>query len=75
MRKSNIASGFLVGVNAASLGLMLSVAIILGKTTLHNTSAWIIFLAATVIVIIKNINAVLIVLIAAVAGWLLSLII
>jgi chromate transporter len=72
MRKSKIASGFLDGVIAASLGLMLSVSVILGKATLHSATAWIIFLAAGVILIIKNINSVWIVLGGAAAGWMLS---
>lgn len=75
LRNSRIASGFLDGVNAASLGLMLSVTIFLGRSTLQNATAWIIFLAAAVLIITKNINTVWIILGGAATGWLFTLVI
>jgi chromate transporter len=73
LRKSRLASGFLDGVNAASLGLMLSVAITLAGTTLSGIGSWIIFLLAASITAIWNLNATWIVLGASVLGWMFSL--
>jgi chromate transporter len=73
LRKSRLASGFLDGVNAASLGLMLSVAITLAGTTLSDTGSWIIFLLAASIAAIWNLNAAWIVLGSSVLGWMFSL--
>jgi chromate transporter len=74
IRKNKAASGFLNGVNAASLGLMLSVTIILAKTALVNFSSVIILLLAATILMMKKVNAVWIILTSAVVGWLLSII-
>jgi chromate transporter len=73
LRKSPLASGFLDGVNAASLGLMLAVTIILAGSTLASLSAWIIFLLATGGVIVWNFNAVWIVIGGALLSWCFSL--
>jgi len=74
IRKNKAASGFLNGVNAASLGLMLSVTIILAKTALNNISSIIILLLAVIILMMKKVNAVWIILASAVVGCLLSII-
>ena len=74
IRKYKVASGFLNGVNAASLGLMLSVTIILTKTALISLSSLFILLLAMLLVIVKKVNAVWIILGSAAAGWLMSLI-
>ncbi len=73
LRKSASTAGFLDGVNAASLGLMLSVCMMLGISTLVNPGSWIIFVAAAVVVLQRNLHAAWIVLGAAVLGWLLSM--
>jgi chromate transporter len=73
LRKSAMTAGFLDGVNAASLGLMLSVCAILGISTLVNPGSWIIFVAAAVAVLQRNLHAAWIVLGAAVLGWLFSM--
>jgi chromate transporter len=74
LRKSPVASGFLDGVNAASLGLMLAVTIILAGSTLTNVGAWIIFLLAMCVVIVWNLNAVWIVVGGALLSWCFSLV-
>jgi chromate transporter len=74
LRKSPLASGFLDGVNAASLGLMLSVTIKLGMTALSGVGSWIILLLAVVIVIAWNVNAAFVVLGSAIVGWAFSLV-
>jgi chromate transporter len=72
LRKSPYASGFLDGVNAASLGLMLAVTIALSVSALTNITGWTIFLIAFAFVVWKNINAAWIVLGSAVLGWMLT---
>jgi chromate transporter len=72
LRKSPAMKGFLDGVNAAALGLMLAVCYTLGSTVLTNTSAWIIFILAAIAVFIRNINTMWLMLGSAAAGWLLS---
>ncbi len=72
LRKSPSTAGFLDSVNAASLGLMLSVCAILGISTLVNPGAWIIFIAAAVAIVVWNFHAAWIVVSAAILGWLLS---
>ncbi len=72
LRKSPLASGFLDGVNAASLGLMLAVTVPLATTALTSVTSWLILLSATAVVIGWNINAAWIVLGSAVLGWLFS---
>ena len=74
LRKSPSSAGFLDGVNAASLGLMLSVCITLGVATLQGIGSWIIFLAAGAVVVRLNVHAGWVIAGAAVAGWILSLV-
>jgi chromate transporter len=69
LRNSPLASGFLDGANAASLGLMLAVTIVLAQSTLVTVSAWIIFLLAASAVVVWNLNAVWIVLGGALLNW------
>ena len=72
LRKSSVAAGFLNGVNAASLGLMLAVCISLCTSTLTNVGSWLIFAIAAIVVILWNIHAAWIVGGAAFLGWLIS---
>jgi chromate transporter len=69
MRKSPLASGFLDGVNAAALGLMLAVTFTLTSSALSTVGSWIILLLAAIVVIIWNVNAVWIVGGSAILGW------
>ena len=73
LRKSPLASGFLDGVNSASLGLMLAVTIKLALTALTGVGPWLIVLIASVLVLRWNINAAWIVIGSAILGWLFSL--
>ena len=73
LRKSPLASGFLDGVNAASLGLMITVCIVLAASALTGVGSWIIFLLAAGAVAIWNVNAAWIVAASALLGWLFSL--
>ena len=73
LRKSPLASGFLDGVNAASLGLMLAVTVVLAESTLIAPVSWIILVLSALAMIIWNLNAGWIVLGSAALGWLLSL--
>lgn len=57
LRRSAVTRGFLDGVNAASLGLMLAVCVTLGSTTLTSISAWMIFLLAAIVLSKWNLNA------------------
>jgi chromate transporter len=72
LRKSPLTRGFLDGVNAASLGLMLSVAMLLGGSTLTTLSSGIVFLLATAALILWNLNPAWIVAGGAVLGWVFS---
>ena len=69
LRKSPGVRGFLDGVNAGSLGLMLGVTIFLAGSSLTTLSSGIIFLAAAIAVIVWNINAAWIVAGGAALGW------
>ena len=73
VRKSSSASGFLNGVNAASLGLMLAVTVKLATAALSGIASWFILLLAMVVVIAWNINTAWIVLGSAILGWLSSM--
>lgn len=73
VRKSSSASGFLNGVNAASLGLMLAVTVKLATAALSGIASWFILLLAMVVVIAWNINPAWIVLGSAILGWLSSM--
>ena len=69
MRKSPLAGGFLDGVSAASVSLMLAVAIKLALAGLTGFGEWIIFLAAAIAVAVWKINAAWIVIASAILGW------
>lgn len=73
LRGSRTAAGFLDGVNAASLGLMLAVAVRFGTAVLTAPGAWAIFVAGALLVASNRVGAAWIVAGSAVAGWLLSL--
>jgi chromate transporter len=72
LRKSPSTSGFLDGVNAASLGLMLAVCATLGVATLVNAGTWTIFIVAAAAIIVWNLHAAWIVVGAAILGWIFS---
>jgi chromate transporter len=72
LRKSPLAGGFLDGVNAASLGLMLAVTIQLAMAALSGVGSWLMFLIASIIIIVWNVNAAWIVMGSAILAWLLS---
>ncbi|HTR80091.1 MAG TPA: chromate efflux transporter [Bacteroidota bacterium] len=73
MRKSALSAGFLDGVNAASLGLMLAVCVVLGRSTLSGPATWLIFIASAIAIVRWNLHAGWIVGGAAVLGWVFSL--
>ncbi|MGA2623874.1 MAG: chromate efflux transporter [Bacteroidota bacterium] len=72
LRKSPLAGGFLDGVNAASLGLMVAVCVTLGLTTLTGIRSWIIFALAAIILIRWNVHPAWIVAGSAIIGYLSS---
>ena len=72
IRKFKAASGFLNGVNAAALGLMLFVALQFAKFKLNNINAILILLAAIILLLIKKVNVVWIIIGSAAMGWLLA---
>ncbi|MGA7159620.1 MAG: chromate efflux transporter [Bacteroidota bacterium] len=74
LRKSALTAGFLDGVNAASLGLMLAVCVTLGVSTLVSSGTWVIFVAAAAVVLVWNLHAAWIVVGAAILGWLFSMV-
>ena len=74
IRSSKLMKGFLDGVNAASLGLMASVCITLAIANLTVMVMWVIFIAALLLLIIRNVSAVWIVLGAGVIGLLMPLV-
>jgi chromate transporter len=65
---------FLNGVNAASLGLMLSVTLMLSATALVSWYSWVILTVSVMLIILTKTNTTWILLGSAAAGWLLSLI-
>ncbi|MGA9363913.1 MAG: chromate efflux transporter [Bacteroidota bacterium] len=73
LRRSAVARGFLEGVSAASLGLMLGVCLTLGSTTLTSIGAWTIFLLAVIVLSQWSVNAAWIVGGSSVLGWLFSI--
>ncbi len=73
LRRSPLASGFLDGVNAASLGLMLAVTVKLALAALSGVGAWLIFLIGVIVVSAWNINSAWIIFGSAFLGWLFSL--
>jgi len=72
LRKSPGVRGFLDGVNAASIGLMIGVCFTLGRSALLGWGAWGVFLGALVITLRYRVNAAWIVAAAALAGWVLA---
>jgi chromate transporter len=73
LRKSPLASGFLDGVNAASLGLMLTVTVKLALAALSGVGSWLIFLIGVIVVSVWNINSAWIIFGSSFLGWLFSL--
>jgi chromate transporter len=69
LRKSPMMRGFLDGVNAASLGLMLAVTILLAGSTLTSISSGFVFLVAIAVTVAWNLNAAWVVAGGAVLGW------
>ncbi len=69
LRNSPTAKGFLDGVNAASLGLMLAVGINLGIHTLTGYPSWIIFILAAIVPFIWSLNSVWLILGGALLGY------
>lgn len=74
LRSSVLAGGFLDGVTAASLGLMLSVSIVLASTVLTNAVSWTIFILAGFGIVFRNLNALWIVAGSAFVGWISGLV-
>lgn len=74
LRSSPLASGFLDGVNAASLGLMAAVCVSLGISTLSGIPSWAIFLMSAVAMMFWEINPGWAILGGALAGWIFSLV-
>ncbi len=73
IRKFKAASGFLNGVNAVALGLILSVTLLFAKSTLNNINAILILLAAIILLLLKKVNVVWIIMGSAATGWMLAL--
>jgi chromate transporter len=73
LRKSLLVRGFLDGVNAASLGLMMAVGVSLALSTLTGFAPWGIFVLALIVVVVWNLNAAWIVAASALLSWLSSL--
>lgn len=69
LRSSPLAGGFLDGVTAASLGLMLAVTIVLASTSLTDAVSWCIFVAAGLAIVFRNLNSIWVVVGSALAGW------
>jgi len=69
LRSSPLAGGFLDGVTAASLGLMLAVGTVFASTTLNDTVSWGIFAAAGLGIVFRNLNNIWVVAGSALAGW------
>jgi chromate transporter len=74
IRRSPLAGGFLDGVNAASLGLMAAVCVMLAGATFAGVPSWVIFTLSAAAVLVWKVNPAWIVLGAALAGWALSLV-
>ncbi|MFI5251977.1 MAG: chromate efflux transporter [Bacteroidota bacterium] len=72
LRNSLLASGFLDGVNAAALGLIIAVGISLAASGLHSFSTWAIFCVAFIVSVLWKPNAAWIVLGSGILGWLFS---
>ncbi|GJQ20313.1 MAG: chromate transporter [Bacteroidia bacterium] len=72
LRNSSSTAGFLDGVNAASIGLMLAVTMVLAGSTLTEPLTWGLFGLAVYTVLVWNLNAGWIVGGSALAGWLIG---
>jgi len=72
LRTSPLAGGFLDGVNAASVGLMVAVSVTLGISSLANIGGWLIFAVSALLLLRWNLHSAWIVLGAGFAGWILS---
>jgi chromate transporter len=73
LRQSPVMRGFLDGVNAGALGLMLGVCVLLGASTLPHAGPAVIFAIALIVLLRWRVNAAWIVAFGAVAGWLAGL--
>ncbi len=72
MRESAWTAAFLDAVNASAVGLMAAVVLSLGYTTLTSWQAWLIALAAAVLLLRWRVSAPWLVLGGAIIGWLLT---
>ncbi|MEP0823703.1 MAG: chromate efflux transporter [Ignavibacterium sp.] len=72
LRQSPSTAGFLDGVNAASIGLMLAVTITLAASTMTGLVAWGLFALAAYGILVWNLHAAWIVGGSALAGWLMG---
>ncbi|MDX1687817.1 MAG: chromate efflux transporter [Candidatus Promineifilaceae bacterium] len=72
LRESAWTAAFLDAVNASAVGLMAAVVISLGVTTLTSWQAWLIALAAAVLLLRWRVSAPWLVLGGAVVGWLIT---
>lgn len=72
MRESAWTAAFLDAVNASAVGLMAAVIVSLGVTTLTSWQAWLIALAAAVLLLRWRVSAPWLVLGGAVVGWLIT---
>lgn len=72
LRNSSSTAGFLDGVNAASIGLMLAVTMVLAGSTLTEPLTWGLFGLAVYTVLVWNLNAGWVVGGSALAGWLIG---
>jgi chromate transporter len=72
LRKSPLASGFLDGVNAGSIALMLAVGVRLAMTALTGVGPSLILLLAATVGVVRNVNPAWIVVGSAILGWLFS---
>ena len=73
IRRSPLASGFLDGVNAAALGLMLAVTVQLAAASLSNPGSWTLFILASTLLIFRTINGAWIVIGSGLLSWLFAL--
>ncbi len=72
IRESAWTAAFLDAVNASAIALMSAVAIELARTNLHTWQSWTIVLTALILALKFKVNAIVLVLGSAMAGWLLS---
>ncbi len=72
IRESAWTAAFLDAVNACAIALMSTVAIELARTNLHTWQSWIIVLTALILAFKFKVNAIVLILGSATAGWLLN---